>query len=83
MRTGTHLVRLTNAISTTRSGFQGSNHPAWSPDGSQLVFCHFPSTRGHADLYVMNRDGSGLYLLRHTPQPENDVDWGTTAAPGG
>jgi Tol biopolymer transport system component len=73
---GSHRTRLTSEISVTSDGFQGSNHPSWSPDGRHLVFCHFPSTDGGADLYVMDRDGSDLRLVRHTAVVENHVDWG-------
>jgi Tol biopolymer transport system component len=38
----------------------GYGEPAWSPDGARLVFTQgYPS----ADLYVMNRDGTGLQRL--------------------
>ena len=73
---GTGVTRLTSGFRPTADGRQGSNHPSWSPDGTQLVFCHFPSTRGHADLFQMNRDGSALHLVHHTALIENGSDWG-------
>lgn len=73
---GSGLKQLTSGMSATPDGWQGSNHPSWSPDGRQLVFCHFPSTSGGADLFEMNRDGSRLHLVRHTALIENDSDWG-------
>jgi Tol biopolymer transport system component len=73
---GTDLKKLTSGLSATADGFQGSNHPSWSPDGSQIVFSHFPSTNGVADLFVMNRDGGDPHVLAETPLNENAPDWG-------
>jgi TolB protein len=73
---GADLTQLTGGLSSHR-GFQGTFHPSWSPDGTQLVFSHSPSTAGGADLYQMNRDGSGLQVVRHTLLNENGPDWGT------
>ena len=41
----------------------GVETPAWSPDGQQLVFVGFDG--GLSDLFVINRDGSGLHRLTH------------------
>jgi Tol biopolymer transport system component len=74
---GTDLVQLTADPLARADGFQGSNHPSWSPDGSQIVFAHFPgASLPFADLFVMNRDGSNLHLLADTPLRENWPDWG-------
>lgn len=54
----------------------GSNHASWSPDGSQIVFSHFPSTNGVADLFVVNRDGTDVHLLSATSLNENAPAWG-------
>ncbi|MEA2673357.1 MAG: hypothetical protein QOI92_549, partial [Chloroflexota bacterium] len=72
---GTGLTQLTGGLSSHR-GFQGTFHPSWSPDGTQLVFSHSPSTAGGADLYQMNRDGTGLQVVRHTVLNENGPAWG-------
>jgi Tol biopolymer transport system component len=69
---GTGLTKLTGIM-----GVGGSNHPSWSPGGGQIVFSHFPSTNGVSDLFVMNRDGSGLHLLAATSLNENAPDWGS------
>jgi Tol biopolymer transport system component len=41
----------------------GIETPTWSPDGLQLVFVGFDG--GLSDLFVINRDGSGLHRLTH------------------
>jgi len=40
--------------------------PAWSPDGARLVFISDRDTRGGADIYGMNADGSGVERLTET-----------------
>ncbi|HEX7334052.1 MAG TPA: hypothetical protein VF290_21280 [Pyrinomonadaceae bacterium] len=42
--------------------------PAWSPDGLQLAFIGFTSTASNSlreNLYIVNRDGSGLREVTH------------------
>ena len=51
--------------------------PAWSPDGTKLAF--MSPRDGKPEIYVVNRDGSGLRRL--TNHPENDVT--PTWAPSG
>jgi Tol biopolymer transport system component len=78
---GTGLTKLTSGMGATPEGYQGSNHPSWSPDGGQIVFAHFPGKNGVADLYVMNRDGSDLHLLAATILNEGGPVWGPSPAP--
>lgn len=48
----------------------GTSAPSWSPDGAMIALA---SLGGHADIYVVSIDGSGLTNLtnrpnfRHTP----------------
>ena len=58
-----------------------SNGASWSPDGKQIVFAHLPSTDGHSDLFVMNRDGSDAHLLAATHLWENSPNWGPLPTP--
>ena len=78
---GTGLTRLGPDLGATGGGFQGSNHPSWSPDGTQIVFSHVPGMNGVADLFVMNRDGTDPRPLGVTPLNENGPDWGPAPTP--
>jgi Tol biopolymer transport system component len=60
------LVQLTN------NRAQDVN-PAWSPDGSQLVFAS--DRDGNADIFVMNADGSNQRNLTRSRFPENYPAW--------
>jgi hypothetical protein len=43
-------------------GGRGAGHPDWSPDGSRLVYVS-DQPDGTADIWTMNRDGTGDRLL--------------------
>jgi TolB protein len=51
--------------------------PAWSPDGTKLAF--MSNRDGDQEIYVVNRDGSGLRRLTHHPS----IDVTPTWAPSG
>ena len=44
-------------------GLNGLQTPQWSPDGQQLVFTGF--NNGFSDLFIINRDGTGLRRLNN------------------
>jgi hypothetical protein len=47
--------------------------PAWSPDGTKIVF---DSARtGSGDIYSMNPDGTGVVRLTTSADPESDPSW--------
>jgi TolB protein len=58
---------------------QQSNSPiyfaqiSWSPDGKYIMFSS--NLNGGYDLYVMQRDGSGLAQLTYTPRHEDWAAW--------
>jgi Tol biopolymer transport system component len=78
---GTGLTQLTSGLSTYGDGGQGTYHPSWSPDGTQILFSHSPSTDGFADLFVMDRDGLDVHVLAKTALHENHAEWGRRPAP--
>jgi len=74
---GTGITQLTTHLTSDSNGTQGTFHPCWSPDGTQIVFSHYPGSRGdRASLYVMNADGSDMHLLAPTDLNQNGAEWG-------
>ena len=73
---GTELAQLTNQSN-------GACQPAWSPDGSRLVFispCHgrgdfADGTYSDSSLFVMNADGTDIKQLTNVPGADFDPDW--------
>ncbi len=47
--------------------------PAWSPDGSKLAFTS--NRDGNPEIYVMNRDGSGLRRMTNNPSIDVTPTW--------
>jgi TolB protein len=79
---GTGLKQLTAHLSAAPDGSQGTFDPSWSPDGTQLIFTHIPSTGGLADLFVMNFDGSKLRIFAKTADlNEGHAVWGVNPSP--
>ncbi len=76
---GTGLAPLTPHLSSMPDGSQATNHASWSPDGKQIAFAHAPSSTPDADLFVVNRDGTDLHVLKATPLIENAPFWGRNA----
>jgi TolB protein len=78
---GTGLTQLTSHLTKT-NGNQAAHHPSWSPDGTMIVFSHFPGSRpDRADLYVINADGSDLHLLAPSSLNANAPEWGPLPMP--
>jgi len=78
---GTNLVQLTQLEN-------GACQPAWSPDGSQLVFTSPCLARGDflndgysgSSLFLMNADGTGIKQLTNVPGADFDPDWSPDGA---
>ena len=78
---GSEMIAVTSFTSARDNESYNTSGAAWSPDGKQIIFSHSPSTDGRGDLFVVNRDGSGLKMLAATPLNESQVDWGTGSLP--
>ena len=50
--------------------------PAWSPDGTKVAFTL--SQGGNQEIYVMNKDGSGLRRLTNNPDIDTSPTWSPT-----
>ena len=48
---------------------------AWSPDGTRLCFASPREGKGYTNLYVVNRDGSGLRKLTDHPSINTSPTW--------
>jgi len=69
---GAHVTPIHLSIGDTGTTFAVT--PAYSPDGSQIVFALFQ--RSESDLYVANRDGSNAHAITDTPDlTEWFPDW--------
>ena len=66
--------RLTNP---TRGTADRQNFlPVWSPDGTKLAFTS--NRDGNSEIYVVNRDGSGLRRLTNHPMIDVTPTWSPT-----
>lgn len=57
---------------TTNSG--GNNDPAWSPDGTQIVFSRYDANRD-PQIFVINSDGTNLTPLTDNNYSGREPDW--------
>jgi TolB protein len=51
---------------------------AWSPDGTRLAFMSTREGGGNSEIYVVNRDGSGLRRLTNHPGADSTPTWAPT-----
>ena len=66
-------VKDEDIVGEHRFGLEGVLTPSWSPDGRQIVFAGLDG--GITDLYVVNRDGSGLRRLTDDVYTEMHPAW--------
>jgi Tol biopolymer transport system component len=62
---GTNQQNITNNFQLATQSAHNDYYPAWSPDGSKIVFVY--DGEGTDEIYVMNADGSGRTNLSHSP----------------
>ena len=65
---GSNLRRLTNTGAA-------ENHPAWSPDGSQILFDADYDGDGFYEIYTMDPDGMGVARLTANAANDQFADW--------
>jgi TolB protein len=79
-RRGTPNIFISNIYEGTMEEVTKGNNenwlPAWAPDGSRLCFASPREGKGHTNLYVVNRDGSGLRKLTDHPSINTSPTWG-------
>lgn len=65
---GSGLKRLTETE-------EAEDHPAWSPDGSRIVFDADYDQDGYYEIYTMDEDGSNLTRLTFDQANDQFADW--------
>jgi len=56
-------------------GSNGCFGPAWSPDGTEIVFAKGTSGDSDSNLYAVHEDGTGLHQITHGGRDQSP-DWG-------
>jgi TolB protein len=78
-RRGTPNIFISNIYEGTMEEVTKGNNenwlPAWSPDGTRLCFASPREGKGHTNLYIVNRDGSGLRKLTDHPSINTSPTW--------
>jgi hypothetical protein len=69
---GTSLARVQNGLTTVLKGLSGPGAPTFSPDGQKMAFIMLG---GDSQVYVANRDGTGLKQLTTFAHAFESVAW--------
>ncbi len=73
---GTNPVRLTVNVQFTGSSLFGMDFgPAWSPDGTRIVFYSTRDNVASSEIYVMNADGSNQVRITNDAAEDRDPVW--------
>jgi Tol biopolymer transport system component len=65
---GRNMRRLTHTQAA-------EDHPAWSPDGTSIIFDADYDSDGFAEIYTMNPDGSAVTRLTFNTANDQFADW--------
>jgi TolB protein len=74
------VAGLEQPVNVTNTPSEIEDDPDWSPDGAKLVFTSHPETddphfADHAEIYVMNADGTGRVRLTANGAEERAPAW--------
>jgi TolB protein len=77
-----------SAVTNLSNNPASDSSPAWSPDGARIAFISHRGTsyrgnteyQGHAEIYVMNADGSDLTRLTDNPDHKGAPAWSPDGA---
>ena len=76
---GAPQILISNIFQATREEVtKGSDEnwlAAWSPDGTKLCIASPREGKGYTNLYVVNRDGSGIRKLTNHPSINTSPTW--------
>ncbi|MDL1900731.1 hypothetical protein FBR02_08180 [Anaerolineae bacterium CFX9] len=67
------LTGQTGAPTRLTSDYRMDSHPAYSPDGSRIAF--MSGRDNNSEIYLMNRDGSGLFNVTQHPALDSMPSW--------
>lgn len=69
-------------VTSLDDNITGDSDPAWSPDGTQLVFQSYPDDTGWSTLFTMPATGGARTDIANTPEAGEEVpDWGYGTPP--
>jgi TolB protein len=76
---GTPQILISNIFQATREEVTKGNDEnwlaAWSPDGTKLCIASPREGKGYTNLYIVNRDGSGLRKVTNHPSINTSPTW--------
>ena len=72
-----YVYQLREPFRPAKGSAERQNYlPAWSPDGNRLAF--WSNRDGNPEIYVVNRDGTGMRRLTNHPENDSTPTWSPT-----
>ena len=75
---GSNIVLIPTKSGVTKTLYKGGYEPSWSSYGSKIAFT---SGFSNKDIFVMNRDGTGVTRLTTDPADDSQPSWGPIMTP--